>query len=177
MKITITEALAEIKTTLARIDKKREAVMRYFSRDGKLRDPLEQDGGSTEFVRRERQAIKDLEEKIVKIRSAIQTINSLTVLSVGNQTRTVIEWLNWRRDVAPKAKGFLTLMANQLNTVRQYAARSGVSLTESEKGGPTEIIITVNEQQLSKEIEEMEGTLGTLDGKLSLINATTFVDV
>ena len=99
----ITEALAEIKTIAARTIKKREAIMRYFSRDSRFRDPLEADGGSKEFVKRERQAIKDLEERLVKIRSAIQAINLRTSLAVNGTTRTVSEWLNWRREISNNA--------------------------------------------------------------------------
>ena len=174
----ITEALAEIKTIAARTIKKREAIMRYFSRDSRFRDPLEADGGSKEFVKRERQAIKDLEERLVKIRSAIQAINLRTSLAVNGTTRTVSEWLNWRREISNNAKGFLNLMAQQLNGLREAAKRQGTTITEKESTGQTaEILVSVNEQELAREIEEMESTLGTLDGKLSLLNATVSVEV
>ncbi len=175
--MTVTEALGEIKTISARIGKKREAIMRYFARDGRLRDPLEADGGSAEYVRRERQAVADLEERVVTIRSAIQSVNLATGLTVGGKTRSVAAWLNWRRDVSSGAKGFLSQMANQLNNIRQQAPRQGQTVSEKDTGSPNEIVVAVKEMDLAREVEEAEAVLGSLDGKLSLINATTMIEV
>lgn len=176
-KITITEALAEIKTIGARIQKKRESVMRYFSRDARLLDPMKDEGGSTEFVRRERQAIEDLEERVVKIRTAIQIANLSNRLQIGSQVRTVQAWLNWRREVANSAKGFLQQLANQLNAVRQNAQRQGQQVVAGESYSPGDVIVSVNERELAAEIESTEEILGQLDGKLSLFNATVPVEV
>lgn len=177
-KITITEALAEIKTINARIDKRREAVMRYFTRDARLRDPLEADGGSVQFVQRERQAIHDLEERTVLIRSAIQQANMETKLAVRGQERTVSEWLNWRRDVSAKSKGFLGTMAQAISAARSQASKNGMRLAEADPNAkPGEVVVAVGEKALSDEIEAMEALLGELDGKLSLVNATVLIDV
>ena len=178
-KLTITEALAEVKTINARIQKKRESVMRYFARDGRLRDPLEADGGSIEFVKRERQAIADLEARIVAIRCAIQTSNLSTSATVGDQTRTVASWLNWRREVSQNSKQFLATMTATLNKVRQDCLKQGWTVTEKDAGTAQagEVIVSINERQLAKETEAMEQLLGELDGKLSLLNATTTIEV
>jgi len=176
-RLTITEALAEIKTTNARILKKREAVMRYFARDAAMRDPLEADGGSKEFIKRERQAIGDLEERIVQIRTAIQTANLGNTLQVGDKSRTVQAWLNWRRDISNGHKGFLGQMAAHVSQVRQQAVRQGKTVTDKETSSQGEVLVMVNEQDLARQIESLEETLGTLDGKLSLFNATQLVDL
>lgn len=176
-KLTITEALAEIKTIVARIQKKREAVMRYFARDTRLRDPLEKDGGSIEFVTRERQGIKDLEDRLVAIRCAIQASNLETLLVVGDFKRPVAAWLNWRREISEGAKGFIGTMTATLNKVRQEAIKQGLKLTEGESKEMGEVVVAVNERQLAKESEGMEQLLGDLDGKLSLLNATTTIEV
>lgn len=175
-KLTITEALAEIKTINARIQKKREAVMRYFARDGRLRDPLESDGGSIEFVKRERQAISDLENRLVAIRCAIQSSNLATGVTVSEQTRKVAEWLNWRREVSEHAKNFLATMTNTLTRVRQEALKQGWQMVEKDTAAAGEVVVAVNERQLAKESEAMEQLLGELDGKLSLLNATTLIE-
>lgn len=75
MKLTITEALAEVKTIKARVTKKQEGIMRYFARDARLKDPLLAEGGSSIWIERERQAIKDLLARMVTIRTAIQRKN------------------------------------------------------------------------------------------------------
>ena len=53
MSITITEALAEIKTISKRLEKKRESIFNFVGRQDGIRDPLEKDGGSVEFIIRE----------------------------------------------------------------------------------------------------------------------------
>jgi len=175
-KLTITEALAEIKTINARIVKKREAAARYLARDARLRDPLEGDGGSAEFIKKERQAIGDLEQRIVGLRCAIQSANLSKTLEIGEMTRSVSAWLNWRREISQGAKGFLNGLVNGLNQVRQQALKQGLNLTDKETGQAGDIVVALNERQLAKEVEMMEQTLGDLDGKLSLLNATTTIE-
>lgn len=180
MKTTITEALADIKTSQARILKKRQGVKAFLARDSRLRDPMEAEGGSKEFVRRERQSISDLEEKIVKIRSAIQQANLSIQLEIEGRTRTLSEWLNWRREIADGRKSFLAEIAGALAQARQQAAQRGQAVREAEgQPNPTvgDLIVAISEQALSEEIDTIEKTLGQLDGKLSLLNATTTIEV
>ena len=46
-----------------------------------------------------------------------------------------------------------------------------------EKDAPIEVLVSVDEMQNLKDIEHMELVLGELDGKLSLFNATTTIDL
>lgn len=179
-KITITEALAEVKTAKARITKKQEAIKRYFARDSRLRDPLEKDGGTAEFVRRERQAIADLEARVVAIRCAIQGANLSESLEVNGESRTIAAWLNWRREVAAGSKAFIEGMARNINQVRGQAleaARRDVTTTGTDMPKVPEIEFAVDEGELSAQVEQMEKTLGDLDGRLSLANATVTIEV
>lgn len=180
-RITITEGLAEIKTINARLVKRRENVMRYFARDARLVDPLAgADGGTVEFIKRERQAIGDLEKRVVTIRTAIQRVNLTATLTLHGQTRAVSDWLNWRRDVSAGAKKFLQDMANNVTKLRQETQRQGMRIVDAENAAsakPGEYIIGVNEKALADEMDQMEQLLGDLDGKLSLLNATTTIEV
>src|SRR3954452_7996422 len=99
--ITITEALAELKTIDKRIEKKREFVLAYLLRQEMFKDPLEKDGGSVSAIRREMQAIGDLEERRITLRRAVQQANERNSVVVGKQVRTIADWLVWRREVAP----------------------------------------------------------------------------
>jgi DNA-binding transcriptional regulator YiaG len=182
MKTTITEALADIKTSFARIEKKRAQVNSFLGRDSRIRDPHEAEGGSREFVRRERQSIADLEEKIVKIRSAIQVANQSTTIEIEGRVRTVAEWLNWRREVSEPAKKFLGQITSQLQNLRAQAVRQGQGVVTVATQVPAmtatgDLLVNVDETALAEEIDKMERVLGTLDGRLSLINATTMIDV
>jgi hypothetical protein len=184
--ITITEALAEIKTIKARTAKKRQAIMGYLARDAKVVDPMEKSsGGSVEYVRAERQAIQDLELRLVRIRTAIQRANLDSKLTLHGFELSVSHWLNWRRDVAADQKSFLTAMYSTVLTHRQnalnrgYVAESAVSGSANitPDGAKGLLVVNVDEKALLAESEQIETILGDLDGKLSLFNATNVIEI
>lgn len=179
MGMTITEGLAEIKTIGKRLEKKRQFIMQYIARQDGLRDPLLNEGGSAASIEKERQAIRDLEERIVTIRRAIQVANAATPVTVGGQLRTVADWLVWRREVSTGEQNFLRSMGGILVNLRQDAAKKGFVIAPSpdQAKSSTDIIVNVDEQSLAKDIETLETTLGDLDGQLSLKNATVTIEV
>lgn len=181
--LTITEALAEIKTINARLQKKRQSVIDYTARDVRIKDPLEKTGGSALFIERERQAIADLERRIIKIRTTIQKANAAHSLTVSNSTMTVLEWLTWRRDVAPGQKQFIATVVSSIVKLRNAAQTKGgrvvaanvAQVNIDDPNAPPEVAIFIDEAGLLQQGEEIETVLGTLDGKLSLFNATTTI--
>jgi hypothetical protein len=179
MPLTITEALAEVKTITKRIAKKREFIGGYLVRQDKLKDPLLGDGGSPAAIAREQQAVNDLESRIISIRRAIADANASTEITLHGITRTISDWLTWRREVAPARQLFNQKARGTLATLRIEAQRKGVALrgSEVEVTDPNDLIVNVSEVELSKESEELEHILGDLDGQLSLKNATTMIDV
>jgi len=186
MSMTITEALAEVKTIGKRLEKKRQSILQYIARDSRLKDPMESDGGSVEFIRKERQAIKDLEQRIIDIRTAINASNLATSTTIEGETRSVFEWLTFRREVADNRKRFLQALTGGVTATREKVQREGgrvttagissVAIVEGNKPA-FEIMVNVDEKALFEEQELMEKILGDLDGKLSLLNATTSVEV
>lgn len=184
-KLTITEALQEIKTIGKRLEKKRLSVAQYLARDARVRDPLERDGGSEKFIGQERQAITDLESRVIAIRTAIQFSNLNSSIKVGSIQRTVAEWLTWRREISGGAKQFLGTLANGLLNVRNEVQKKGgkliaAAVAVNESVGPNDpphVVVNLDEKKLIEEQEQMEEILGTLDGKLSLFNATTTIEL
>ena len=188
MPMTITEALAEIKTIGKRLDRKRQAVVANIGRDSRLKDPLADQEGMTsvKYVTQERQAINDLEKRIVDIRVAIQRSNLATSCTIGASTLTVQEWLDFRREVATGRQMFLNQLNNSVKNIRDKLNREGgrvvaaaqatASVTTGDKQ-VIEVILHIDERALLEEQEGLEKTLGELDGKLSLLNATTVIDV
>lgn len=176
---TITEALAELKTIAKRIDKKREFVMTYIGRVAMNRDPLEKEGGAVQAVASERQAIKDLQERTVAIRRAISRANDSNKITVGSSSRSISDWLVWRREVAPLQKSLLESIRSGINNARNEAKKrdSRIVQSESEVTDSKDIIIHLSESELAREIEDIETVLGTLDGQLSLKNATVTIQV
>jgi len=173
---TITEALAELKTIDKRIEKKREFVLTFLLRQEVFRDPLEKEGGAALAIRRELQSIRDLEERKVAIRRAIQQTNQTTSLTVGKESRTIADWLVWRREVAPVRSQFLASIRTKIDQSRHEAARRSTGSSAGADGAPSDVVININEQELAQEIESMEEALGKLDGQLSLKNATLLID-
>lgn len=184
--MTITEGLAELKTIQARINKKRQNLLPYVAHESKFRDPMENKGGSAEFIRAERQSIEDLEKRFVAIRTSIQKKNLEVQLTVAGIVRTVAEWLTWKREIAEGQNMFLSQISSSIGVVRQrvtgganralaaVAANASVS-TGSEPA--SQVTVHVDEKVLYSEQEQMATILGELDGKLSLFNATQSIDV
>lgn len=176
-KLTITEALAELKTIGKRLDKKKEFVLGFLLRQEMIRDPLEKDGGSVQAVAAERQSARDLQERVLLLRRGIQTANERETITIGGTTRSIADWLVWRREVAPWQQQMLGAIRNQINATRTDAARKGFALVAAtETSKPTDVLVNVSEKELAAEIENLENTLGTLDGQLSLKNATVLID-
>lgn len=177
--LTITEALAELKTIDKRLEKKREFVLGYLYRQNLYKDPLDKDGGSREAVKAERQAIADLEERKVAIRRAVALANEATPVTVNGCTRTVSGWLTFRRDVVPARQKFLAQLKQKLDAVRRDAQSKGLALAADVTAATNsnDIIVNVSERDLAAEAEALEVTLGALDGQLSLKNATVTIEV
>lgn len=180
--MTITEALAEIKTVTKRIESKRKFVGQYLVRGSDFKDPLEKEGGSQKNLEQEMQAIRDLEQRLVDLRRSISAANDATDITIEGVTKTIGDWIVWRREVAPNRERFLDGIQRSILSVREnqrygnlkslnYRGDVGVS------DKVTDIIVNVNEQEISKEIEQMKNILGQLDGQLSLKNATVMVDL
>ena len=81
-KITITEALQEVKTIDARIQKKKEFIFNFLFRQNNQRDPHEKYGGSASLIAKERQSINDLLERKISIRNAINVANAENSITI-----------------------------------------------------------------------------------------------
>jgi hypothetical protein len=182
--ITITEALQEIKTINLRLEKKRNGIMPYVARDNRARDPFESSGGSAKHVKQERQSIADLEKRIVSIRSGIQASNLSSKLTIGNETQSVSDWLTWRREVSAGQLSFVSKLVGGIQSVRAQMQQKGGRVTaiasaevNLSQDAPPEAIVSVDERELLAEQDHLQTVLGTLDGRLSLFNATTTIDI
>ena len=176
-RLTITEALAEIKTINSRIENKSKFIANNIYRQDKMRDPLEKDGGQIIAVAAELQSINDLQLRKIAIRAAIQKVNQVTTVSVKGREKTIADWIVWKREVLPQYKGLLNNLSSQIANVRRDAMNKGVKVAEGAAAKtPDDVIINLNEYELKTEIENLSEVEGTLDGLLSLKNATVFVE-
>lgn len=182
-KMTITEALAETKTIAKRLEKKKQAVLANIARDGQRVDPLAKAGGSEKYIREELQAIRDLELRLITIRTQIQRVNLSTPLTVGSRKMSIAEWLTFRREVAEGQQGFFSGMSSAIRAIRTkyeqptFNVRGASAVASVGEQKPVDVVVHLDEKQLLTEQEELETLLGTLDGQLSLLNATTTIEV
>lgn len=179
MSITITEALAELKIIKSKIDKKKSYILGNMSRQEGAKDLLEKEGGTRKVLDSEIQAVNDLQERMVKIRSAIFRANASSKVTICSVERTIADWLVWRRDVAPIVKNFETMILSQMQHVKNEAKKMNFQVVPHGDApkNPTDVIFEVDEHALHKQSERTQEILDTLDGKLSLHNATVQVEV
>lgn len=179
MGMTITEALAEVKLIDKKIASKKDFILSFLIRPHAMRDPLGDSGGSRQVLEAERQAIKDLFERKVAIRRAIQQANASTEVTVEGETRTIADWLVWRREVAPMAGQLLREFKGKIDQARNAAAQNRVALVPADKEaeGAGDLLVNLSEKKLAERAQHLETVLGVLDGQLSLKNATVQVEV
>lgn len=169
--MTITEALAELKTINKRIEKKKEFVVQYVAQPSVIKDPLENQGGSRVVVAQEMQAVNDLFKRYTTIRTAIQRANLDTVITIGEYTMSIAEWLNWRKEVAQTQAKFFKDISN-----KAIQSRS-MQFNKMPDGTIPQAIINVDEGVIFKTSENIEKVLGELDGILSLKNSTITINI
>jgi hypothetical protein len=172
MAITITEALAELKVLKKRLENKRTFYLQNVVRDDRLKDPLEGNGGTKTVLLQELQSIKDLETRMVTLRTAIAKANALTQVQVAGVTQSIADWLIWRRDVAPGVQDFLNAVHQRI----EQGKRTELVPSRAD-GQQMKWAYGVDEKVLLADVEKFTTTLGTLDGQLSLKNATTQIEI
>lgn len=170
MKMTITEALAKIKLGTAKTIHQRDTMAEYVCQD-RPKDPLYEQGGSAKFLTEKMQSIRDIGEDLLELRRAIAKANSETLVTIGETTMTISDWLIWKREVAPA-------LINVYETLYQRAIRGRRLASPVVTGKPEfDVIIHIDEKGVAAEIERLQTVLGELDGQLSLKNAVTMVEV
>lgn len=177
-KLTITEALAEVKLIEKKVTKKRETVLANLTRYSHVQDPMDSDGGTAAWIQQEHQAIQDLQTRLEKIRSGVADANLKTSVTVGETTKSVFEWLTWKREVAPGYLNFLKQVHMSTKTALDgQNARPGLVTDSEGKQKLAELVLNVNYLDYLKQAERANDTLEHLDGQLSLKNATVLINV
>lgn len=177
--ITLTEALAELKLIKSKIEKKKAFILNNIGRQEGAKDQLLSSGGTKVVLESEMQSVRDLQERMVRIRSSIATANSNATVEIGGVKRTIADWLVWRRDVAPLIRDMEKAIAGGILHIKQQAQKSGFKIVQNNQAPemPTDVIIELDEKKLADSSEKTQEILDTLDGKLSLHNATVQVEV
>ncbi len=176
VKMTITEALAELKTIEKRIENKKTFVKNNLARQEMIKDPLEKEGGQNSAVNSEVQSMMDLLNRRIAIRRAIQLANQQTIVQIKTMQMSVYDWIVWKREVMPVLKQLFNDISNQIAALRRDTTNKGLKIADGTNASPNDIIININEKWLKENIEYISEVEGTLDGQLSLKNAVVLVE-
>lgn len=175
MKITITEGLAEIKLITNKLVTKRAFVLANLVRAKHLIDPL---GDSEKAMDSELQAIMDLEKRFVTIRSAIAQANIHTSITINEVTKTIFDWLSWKREISAKSKEFMgNVQANLKHHIDKAITAPQAYKDDAGAVKLTEIVTNVSYQKMQETLIRFQEVLDKLDGQLSLKNATILIEI
>lgn len=176
-KMTITEALSELNLISKKLDKQRHALKGACLKYSEHTDPYASDGGAKAFYNKTKQSIVDLEDNLVKIRKAIHAKNIETEITIKGLTKTIDEWLSWKKDIYEGSKNSLNDIENIINReVEEIKKNPKVKKDEADNV----VLLTLEPSEDLAEIEKSKERLLTiyenLDGQLSLKNATTIIE-
>jgi hypothetical protein len=173
--LTVAEALAEVGSIGRRLDQKHGLIATYLLRPQQYRDPLRAEGGSATVLARELASVRALHERTVLLRRLIHDAYERTTVTFGEQTRSLADWLTWKREVSARRAGFLRKLSVRITRARSEAARQVRERGPGDK--PADVIVHLNEKELAEEQESLEELLGYLEGQLALKNATLTIAV
>ena len=176
--ITITEALAEIKLINDKIQKKQSFVLGNLTRVRQVADPLASKGGTSVVIASEVQSIADLETRLAKIRTAIMLANLNNTAECGGETKSLYEWLIWKREVAGKRSQFYNQIYNDTKRkVDEIQRQPQLFKADGDKPVLVELEASLPYMDYAAKYSSVVETLNKLDGILSLKNATVMVEV
>ncbi len=178
MTMTITEALAELKLITNKVAKKQEWVLQNLVKPKHIADPLVDKGGLVAVMKQEMQAINDLQTRAVVIRRSIMASNIATQATVLEVTKTIYEWLVWKKDIAQNKNRFLSsIYANTKREFDKIANQPQAAKTDDNKTILIELEANTDYMQCTTDAAYIQEILDKLDGVLSLKNATTTIEV
>lgn len=177
--ITITEALSEVNLVKKKIQAKMAEVSPYVTRFSTTTDPFAEKGGSSIKIGQDFQSIRDLSARLQGIRFGISKANLSTQITIEGETKTIHDWLTWKREVYPDQKALLTQTIQQVRAELKKQQSHSPPAYRDEKGEPkfASLVINVDLDAVTKDLERLEQIYEKLDGQLSLKNATIMIEI
>ena len=166
--MTITEALKKLKRIEKRMAKNNEEIQRYASILSTEKPVFDSENKQKEEVAKLIQSNNDLEKEYETLKAAIDYTNMVTVVQIGEETRTIHGWLT----VLRKTGGLLIQTYRSLNTSEAHSRQGRFR----DREGTTPQIIRLydeNEKRNGQRKWEDLTTGKEIEGRLEVINATT----
>jgi hypothetical protein len=171
--MTISQAMATLKLLDKRIEGEIRDLDAYAVRRDSAADPLVRKGSNSAiYVAARQQAIADMSAQKIAIKEAIALANQATSLTVAVETRTVSQWIVWKRIVAPGMQTMYAGLLTKINRERAALDRENMAVAADSR---VQLVVNLDEQKLREDAKHLEDILGELDGQLSIINATTMI--
>lgn len=175
-KMTVTEALAEVKLIQKKIEKKKATITANTARFEHMKDPY---GDTASMIKEELQSIEDLYAKLTRLRTSVSKANLDTRVSIGGHDKTVTEWLTWKKEVYEPLTGVYSgLTFNATQEIKKNTERPSLVKNENTNDPATlaKLVVNVDIPTLNKKAEQIVEIHEKLDGLLSLKNATVTVE-
>jgi len=180
-KKTISEAMAELKLIDKKVQKKIEFIKSNCVSYDHVADPYKPEGGRTQIIKQEEQAIKDLLERYESIREKIMEANLLNKVVISNITKSIYGWLIWRKEIKTKQTELYGMYTEVEGKIKQLVTQPQLVKKEDKDGNVAGELMkatsNIKLDEYRKELEKISDTFETLDGVLSLKNATIFIEV
>ena len=176
--MTITEALSEINLIKKKLEHKKKSVMNLLVRADHMKDPYEDQGGTPAFLLREVQALCDLEDYFIRIRSGISQANLSNLITIGGLSKTIHDWLTWKREISKEQVSFVNTIVHQVKETLDISGKKPQVYADAE--GKTHLVhykVNLDYPAWVKKQEHLAEIFEKLDGQLSLKNATIVIKV
>lgn len=178
MKITITEALSEVNLIKKKITSQQASVLGMLWRPKHIKDIFESEGGTEALIKRNTQSLTDLSKRLEKIRGAIAAANLDNEITIGETTKTIFDWLTWKREASESQLKFTKQVYDSTKGELDRLSRSPQVYKDDE--GKTHLLEVVPNIDLGEYLRKQEiltEVIEKLDGQLSLKNATILIDI
>lgn len=177
-KITITEALSEINLIKKKIEGKKTEILNNLAKVAHVPDPYANQGGGFAANKAQLQSIKDLNSRLTRIRGAISGANIANTISIMGETKTINDWLTWKREISViDSKFLMDLCTKSKANMDHWAKQPQVYKDDS---GTTHLVkyeSNIDYVEVLKESERTSEIFEKLDGQLSLKNATIVIEI
>lgn len=141
-------------------------------------DPYEKQGGGAQANLNELQSIRDLGQRLIRLRTAISQANISNSISINGHERSIHDWLTWKREVAPVKLKFIQDLASKTKQNMDHFAKS--PQVYKDEAGTTHLVefqSNIDYADVLKESEIIGDCLEKLDGQLSMKNARIEIDI
>lgn len=185
--LTIARALTRIKTIQAQLEDIAEKIGKYAAWNSEKRHPLGEMKGSLEKNHNQAkdeiqslfQQFHDLKDQLIKLKNAVDQANLVTPITIGNQTMTINEALNYQRYIAQ----YVRMLASNYNAAVAKVGREVDAANQSllskdmdedkRKAMMVQVLYLVPKERI-KEIDAFLVEFMTeLNGELNAVNAVT----